>query len=55
VIGAVAYRVWMRDQYRTTEDVDAAVALDLEELSKLTRELGTATGRYRRMIRFIQT
>lgn len=39
VIGAVAYRAWMRDEYRTTEDVDAAVALDLEELSKLTRQL----------------
>jgi predicted nucleotidyltransferase len=39
VIGALAYRVWVRDDYRTTEDVDAAVTLDLHELSPLTGRL----------------
>jgi predicted nucleotidyltransferase len=39
IIGAMAYRIWVRDQYRTTEDLDLAVALDLEELSNLTDRL----------------
>jgi nucleotidyltransferase AbiEii toxin of type IV toxin-antitoxin system len=39
IVGAMAYRIWVRDLYRTTEDLDFAVALDLEELSKLTDRL----------------
>lgn len=39
IIGAMAYRVWTRNQHRTTEDLDVAVALDLEELSNLTDRL----------------
>lgn len=32
VIGAVAYRLWIDDRYRTTEDVDLVVGLDLVDL-----------------------
>ncbi len=39
VIGATAYRLWVDDQYRTTEDVDVVVALDLEDLPRLTDPL----------------
>ena len=43
VIGAIAYRAWMHNEQRTTEDVDAVVALDLSELPRLTDRL-TAWG-----------
>ena len=39
VIGAIAYRVWVDDQYRMTEDVDLVVALDLVDLPRLTEPL----------------
>jgi predicted nucleotidyltransferase len=39
VIGAIAYRVWVSDEKRTTEDLDVAVAVDLEELHILTEGL----------------
>ncbi len=39
VIGAVAYRLWVDDQYRTTEDVDLVVGLDLVDLVRLTEPL----------------
>ncbi len=39
VIGAIAYRAWVANDYRTTEDVDAAVALDMDEFSRLTERL----------------
>ena len=39
VIGAVAYRLWVQDQYRMTEDVDLVVALDLVDLPRLTEPL----------------
>jgi predicted nucleotidyltransferase len=39
VIGAVAYRLWVQDQHRTTEDVDLVVALDLVDLPRLTDPL----------------
>lgn len=39
VIGAVAYRVWVQDEHRATEDVDVAVALDLPDLPRLTDPL----------------
>ena len=39
VIGAVAYRVWLDDENRMTEDVDVAVALDVDELPQLTDRL----------------
>lgn len=43
VIGAVAYRLWVEDRHRTTEDVDLVVALDLVDLPLLTNPL-TARG-----------
>lgn len=43
LIGAIAYRVWVHDEDRTTEDLDAVVALDLDEMAPL-RELLTACG-----------
>lgn len=46
VIGAIAYRLWVDDQHRTTEDVDLAVALDLVGLSRLTDLL--VSGRWHR-------
>jgi len=38
IIGATAYRIWTGDLNRTTEDedIDFAVALDLDELPNLT-------------------
>jgi len=39
VIGAVAYRTWVQDEYRATEDVDVVVALDLPDLPQLTNPL----------------
>jgi predicted nucleotidyltransferase len=36
VIGAIAYRAWTKDDKRTTEDLDAAVALDMDRLPLLT-------------------
>jgi len=39
IIGAMAYRVWVRDTHRQTYDVDAAVAIDLDELPELTSRL----------------
>jgi predicted nucleotidyltransferase len=39
IIGAIAYRVWIPDDYRMTEDLDFAIALDLDELSRLTSPL----------------
>jgi predicted nucleotidyltransferase len=40
VIGATAFRVWLPDAGRMTEDVDVAVALDLGEFPQLTTRLG---------------
>ncbi|MPY86915.1 MAG: hypothetical protein GEU99_03240 [Luteitalea sp.] len=39
VIGAIALRVWILHEYRVTEDIDVAVALDLDELQVLTVRL----------------
>jgi predicted nucleotidyltransferase len=39
VIGAIAYRLWVDDQHRMTEDVDLVVALDLVDLPRLTDPL----------------
>jgi predicted nucleotidyltransferase len=39
IVGAIAYRVWTGDEGRTTEDVDVAVALDLDELPSLVEKL----------------
>jgi predicted nucleotidyltransferase len=39
VIGAMALRVWIPDVHRLTEDVDVAVALDLDEFTSLTARL----------------
>ena len=39
VIGAVAYRIWVQDEHRATEDVDVVVALDRPELPQLTSPL----------------
>lgn len=39
VIGAVAYRAWVRDEHRATDDVDVVVALDLPDLPQLTNPL----------------
>lgn len=43
LIGAIACRVWLVDEDRQTEDIDAAVALDLEAFPRLTERL-TARG-----------
>jgi predicted nucleotidyltransferase len=43
VIGAMALRVWLPDMQRATEDIDAAVTLDLDQLPQLTEQL-TAAG-----------
>lgn len=42
VVGAIAARIWLLEEHRPTEDVDA-VALDLDELPQLTERL-TARG-----------
>lgn len=39
LIGAVAFRIWMSDERRMTEDLDAVVALDIDELPRLTTRL----------------
>ena len=39
IIGATAYRIWTGDLNRTTEDMDFAVALDLDEFPRLTEKL----------------
>ena len=39
VIGAVAYRTWVQDEQRVTEDVDLVVGLDLSDLGLLTDPL----------------
>jgi len=39
VIGAAAYRTWIADGFRATEDVDLVVALDLPDLPQLTGPL----------------
>jgi predicted nucleotidyltransferase len=36
VVGAIALRVWLPDIYRQTEDVDVAIALDLDALGAFT-------------------
>lgn len=41
IIGAAAYRTWFHDPGRHTEDVDVAVAVDLEEFAQLTEALAT--------------
>ncbi len=43
IIGAAAYRAWFNDPGRYTEDVDVAVAVDLEEFTILAEAL-TALG-----------
>ncbi len=37
VIGAVAYRTWVQDEQRVTEDVDLVVGLDLSDLRPTDR------------------
>ncbi len=39
IIGAAAYRSWFHDPGRYTEDVDVAVAIDLEEFAQLAEAL----------------
>jgi predicted nucleotidyltransferase len=39
IIGAMAYRTWVDDQYRHTQDVDAAIAIDLDDLARLMKLL----------------
>lgn len=39
VIGAIAWRIWLVDDNRQTEDVDVVVALDVDELPRLTERL----------------
>lgn len=39
IIGATAYRVFLDDPYRTTEDVDIAIALDLDGWPEFTSDL----------------
>jgi len=39
IIGAAAYRAWFDDPGRYTEDVDVAVAIDMEEFTVLTEAL----------------
>ena len=39
IIGAVAYRIWIRDTHRHTYDVDAAVAIELDDFPRLTDQL----------------
>jgi len=39
VIGAVAYKAFIEDKERFTDDIDLAVALDLEDFQSLTRSL----------------
>jgi predicted nucleotidyltransferase len=39
VIGATAYRLWVDDQHRVTEDVDLVVALERVDLPRLTDPL----------------
>ncbi|MBI1874170.1 MAG: nucleotidyl transferase AbiEii/AbiGii toxin family protein [Acidobacteria bacterium] len=39
LIGAIAYRFWLPDEHRMTEDVDAVLGLDLDELPKVTDTL----------------
>jgi len=39
VIGAVAYRLWVPDAHRMTQDVDLVVGLDLVALTQLTEPL----------------
>ena len=39
IIGATAYRLLVNDPYRTTQDVDLAVALDLDEFPNLIHRL----------------
>jgi len=41
VIGATAYRVWIDDD-RRTQDVDVAIALDIDQIQSLTDRLQTA-------------
>ncbi len=47
IIGATAYRAFMADSQRFTEDIDVVVALDLDEFSDLENEL-TSRGWSRR-------
>jgi predicted nucleotidyltransferase len=39
LIGAIAYRFWLPDEHRMTEDVDVVLALDLDELPQVTDTL----------------
>lgn len=39
VIGAIALRVWIPDEHRLTEDIDVAVALDLDGFAPLAARL----------------
>jgi predicted nucleotidyltransferase len=41
LIGAMAYRFWVRDLFRHTEDVDIAVALDLDDFDRLASILSS--------------
>jgi predicted nucleotidyltransferase len=43
VVGAIALRAWIPDEYRLTEDVDVVVGLDLDEFESLATRL-TALG-----------
>jgi predicted nucleotidyltransferase len=43
IIGAVAYRIWIQDTNRHTYDVDAAVAIELDDFPRLADQL-TAEG-----------
>ena len=40
IIGAAAYRAWFDDLDRYTDDVDVAVAIDMEEFTVLTEAPG---------------
>jgi predicted nucleotidyltransferase len=39
IIGAVAYRIWINDAHRHTYDVDAAVAIELDDFPRLADQL----------------
>src|SRR3954462_673663 len=41
LIGAIAYRTWLDDENRTTEDLDVAIAIDIDELPLLAEKLQT--------------
>ena len=39
IIGATAFRLFMKDENRQTRDIDLAIAIELEDLSKLKEPL----------------